>query len=132
MDPADRRSRLVSLTPEGVRVRAAVFDAALAASPLAQFQDDDLTRLVEILRAALDTVADDASASRHAVSSRRERTSQQVRKSACVRPRRPDLEGSEELAEMVRKLESEHKDGARTFRWALRLSGSLLQYLKFS
>lgn len=63
VDPADGRSRLVSLTPEGVRVRAALIDAALAASPLAQLEDDDLTRLVQILRAALDTAADDASAS---------------------------------------------------------------------
>lgn len=57
VDPADRRSRLVSLTPEGLRVRTAVIDAALAASPLARLSEDDLTRLVEVLRAALDTPA---------------------------------------------------------------------------
>lgn len=62
VDPADRRSRLISLTSEGMRVRAAVIDAALAASPLAGLSEDDLTRLVELLRAALDA-ADVASAS---------------------------------------------------------------------
>lgn len=54
VDPADRRSRLLSLTPEGLRVRAVVVDAALAASPLAQLSEEDLVRLVETLRAALD------------------------------------------------------------------------------
>lgn len=62
VDPADRRSRLVTLTPKGLRVRAAVIEAALGASPLAHLGDTDLTRLIEILRTAIDT-ADDASAS---------------------------------------------------------------------
>ncbi|BBG00922.1 MULTISPECIES: MarR family winged helix-turn-helix transcriptional regulator [Pseudonocardia] len=63
VDPADRRSRLVSLTPEGLRVRAVVIKAALEASPLAHLGEEHLAQLVEILRAALDTAADEASVS---------------------------------------------------------------------
>lgn len=62
VDPADRRSRLVTLTPEGLRVRAAVINAALEASPLSRLSEDDLSRLIEILRTALDTVEEGASA----------------------------------------------------------------------
>lgn len=62
VDPADRRSRLVTLTPEGLRVRAAVINAALEASPLFRLSEDDLSRLIEILRTALDTVEEGASA----------------------------------------------------------------------
>lgn len=62
VDPADRRSRLVTLTPEGLRVRAAVIDAALEASPLAHLSKGDLSRLIEILRTALDTAEESASA----------------------------------------------------------------------
>lgn len=61
VDPADRRSRLVSLTSEGVRVRAAIIDAALVASPLARLNEQDLAWLVETLRGALDAARDDAS-----------------------------------------------------------------------
>ncbi|MGW6795243.1 MarR family winged helix-turn-helix transcriptional regulator [Streptomyces chartreusis] len=53
VDPADRRSRLINLTPEGIRVRAAIIDAALATSPLAQLNHNELTQLVELLGRAL-------------------------------------------------------------------------------
>lgn len=53
VDPADRRSRLIQLTPEGLRVRAAVVDAALAASPLSGLSDQQLTELITILGSAL-------------------------------------------------------------------------------
>ncbi|MER5440629.1 MarR family transcriptional regulator [Streptomyces sp. NPDC002790] len=49
VDPDDRRSRLVALTPEGLRVRGAVIDAALAASPLARLTDRQLTELIGLL-----------------------------------------------------------------------------------
>lgn len=53
----------MTLTPEGVRVRAAVIEAALGASPLARLSNGDLNRLIEILRTALDATEESASAS---------------------------------------------------------------------
>lgn len=58
VDPSDRRSRRVSLTDEGRRVRAAVIEAALATSPLARLDPKDLSQLVTILRAALPAPGD--------------------------------------------------------------------------
>ncbi|WP_236795227.1 MarR family winged helix-turn-helix transcriptional regulator [Amycolatopsis sp. GM8] len=58
VDPSDRRSRRVSLTDEGRRVRAAVIEAALATSPLARLAPKDLDRLVAILRKALPAPGD--------------------------------------------------------------------------
>lgn len=58
VDPSDRRSRRVSLTDEGRRVRAAVIEAALATSPLARLDPKGLSRLVTILREALPAPGD--------------------------------------------------------------------------
>lgn len=58
VDPSDRRSRRVSLTDEGRRVRAAVIEAALATSPLARLDPKDLSQLVTILREALPAPGD--------------------------------------------------------------------------
>lgn len=53
VDPVDRRSRLVRLTDEGHRARAAIVDAALTTSPLARLSPDELRRLVALLDTAL-------------------------------------------------------------------------------
>jgi DNA-binding MarR family transcriptional regulator len=53
VDPADRRSRLITLTAEGHRVRAAVITAALSRSPLARLAPADLEQLVQILGRAI-------------------------------------------------------------------------------
>jgi DNA-binding MarR family transcriptional regulator len=54
VDPGDRRSRLMVLTPQGHRVRAAVIDATVATSPLAELDEHDLRALVTVLRRAVD------------------------------------------------------------------------------
>ncbi|MFE3456846.1 MarR family winged helix-turn-helix transcriptional regulator [Nocardiopsis aegyptia] len=58
VDPADRRSRLVRLTEEGLRARTAIVDAALATSPLARLTPDELHRLVALLDTALQPSTD--------------------------------------------------------------------------
>lgn len=58
VDPADRRSRLVRLTDEGRRTRAAVVDAALTTSPLARLPPAELRRLAALLDQALGPSAD--------------------------------------------------------------------------
>lgn len=58
VDPADRRSRLVRLTEDGLRVRAALIDAALAVSPLANLAAEDLKRLIAVLAEALESPRD--------------------------------------------------------------------------
>ncbi|KOX17352.1 MarR family winged helix-turn-helix transcriptional regulator [Nocardiopsis sp. NRRL B-16309] len=58
VDPADRRSRLVVLTEEGRRTRAAVVAAALTTSPLARLPADELRRLADLLDQALEPLAD--------------------------------------------------------------------------
>lgn len=55
VDPEDRRSRLIQLTSEGRRVRTAVVDAALAASPLSRLSDRQLKELVTILGSAFES-----------------------------------------------------------------------------
>ncbi|KAB1141760.1 winged helix DNA-binding protein [Streptomyces luteolifulvus] len=56
-DPADRRSRLVALTDDGRRVRSVVIEAALALSPFARLDTDDLLHLVSLLGKALELAA---------------------------------------------------------------------------
>lgn len=58
VDPADRRSRRAKLTEEGLRVRAAIIDAALATSPLARLAPEELHQLVGILSRALESSAE--------------------------------------------------------------------------
>ncbi|UCM90429.1 MarR family winged helix-turn-helix transcriptional regulator [Streptomyces marincola] len=53
-DPADRRSRVVTLTADGRRVRSAVIEATLALSPLARLDADDLLTLVGLLGKVLE------------------------------------------------------------------------------
>ncbi len=53
VDPADRRSRVLILTAEGHRVRAAVIEAAVATTPLAQLDEAELRQLVALLGKAL-------------------------------------------------------------------------------
>ncbi|MFD4640176.1 MarR family winged helix-turn-helix transcriptional regulator [Lentzea sp. NPDC058436] len=52
-DRADRRSRVLVLTEEGVRVRAAVMRATLALSPLAGLDTGQLTTILTLFEAAL-------------------------------------------------------------------------------
>lgn len=56
VDPDDRRSRTIALTEDGKRVRRAVIDAALLASPLANLDEEELQSLVEMLRKATGAV----------------------------------------------------------------------------
>lgn len=53
VDPADRRSRVLTLTDEGHRVRAAIIEAAVATTPLAQLDEAELRQLVALLDKAL-------------------------------------------------------------------------------
>lgn len=53
VDPADRRSRVVVLTPEGVRVRAELVQTALDVTPLAALSGDEVRQLVQLLRRAV-------------------------------------------------------------------------------
>lgn len=53
VDPADRRSRVLVLTAEGRRVRAAVIEAAVATTPLAKLDEAELRQLVALLGKAL-------------------------------------------------------------------------------
>ncbi|GEM_PF-1330292 len=55
VDPADRRSRRVTLTEEGLRVRSAITDAALETSPLRGLTATEQRQLVKLLRKALDS-----------------------------------------------------------------------------
>ena len=55
VDPADRRSRVVSLTAKGRRVRDEVVRAALANTPLAGLDADELQQLTTLLSRALHT-----------------------------------------------------------------------------
>lgn len=54
VDPADRRSRVLVLTDDGARVRAAVMRATLDLSPFARLDRDQLATLLPLLEAALD------------------------------------------------------------------------------
>ncbi|PRX90012.1 DNA-binding MarR family transcriptional regulator [Allonocardiopsis opalescens] len=58
VDPNDRRSRVVTLTPEGRRVRAEVIDAALKVTPLARLTPRELEQFSRLLATALDAPAD--------------------------------------------------------------------------
>ncbi|SEQ93465.1 MarR family winged helix-turn-helix transcriptional regulator [Lentzea albida] len=53
VDRDDRRSRVLVLTEEGVRVRAAVLSATLGTSPLAGLAPDRLAALLELMEDAL-------------------------------------------------------------------------------
>ncbi|MBM2620183.1 MarR family transcriptional regulator [Actinoplanes sp. LDG1-06] len=53
VDPADRRSRVLVLTPKGRQVRAEVVEAALAGTPLAALSPSELRQLVALLNRAL-------------------------------------------------------------------------------
>ncbi|MCC8337908.1 MarR family winged helix-turn-helix transcriptional regulator [Streptomyces sp. R1] len=59
-DPADRRSRVVALTEDGRRVRAAVIEATLALTPFARLGDEELRMLVHLLGKALDPAEEKA------------------------------------------------------------------------
>ena len=59
-DPADRRSRVVALTDDGRRVRAAVIEATLALTPFARLGDEELRQLVDLLGKALGPAAEGA------------------------------------------------------------------------
>ncbi|WNZ13199.1 winged helix DNA-binding protein [Streptomyces sp. 11x1] len=59
-DPADRRSRVVTLTDDGRRVRSVVIEATLPLSPLARLDADDLLHLVSLLGKALEPASDPA------------------------------------------------------------------------
>jgi haloalkane dehalogenase len=59
-DPADRRSRVVALTDDGRRVRAAVIEATLALTPFARLGDEELRQLVDLLGKALEPAAEGA------------------------------------------------------------------------
>jgi DNA-binding MarR family transcriptional regulator len=52
VDPDDRRSRVLTLTGNGLRVRATVIAAMLAVSPFARLSPDELLRLKELLEKA--------------------------------------------------------------------------------
>jgi DNA-binding MarR family transcriptional regulator len=52
-DPTDRRSRVLVLTDEGVRVRAEAMRATLERSPLANLDEDQLESLLKLFDAAL-------------------------------------------------------------------------------
>jgi len=52
VDPTDRRQRVVTLTDKGRRVRDELVRAAMAASPLAALDDDELRRLGALLACA--------------------------------------------------------------------------------
>jgi len=52
IDPADRRVKLVALTPAGVRIRNQIVRAAATRSPLAQLSPADQQRLLNLLAAA--------------------------------------------------------------------------------
>lgn len=60
VDPNDRRSRVVTLTPEGRRVRSEVIDAALKVTPLARLTPRELGQFARLLATALDAPADPA------------------------------------------------------------------------
>jgi DNA-binding MarR family transcriptional regulator len=55
VDPADRRSRVLSLTAKGRRVRDEVVKAAFENTPLAGLDDDELRQVAELLSRALRT-----------------------------------------------------------------------------
>ncbi len=52
VDPDDRRSRVLTLTGSGRRVRATVIAAMLAISPFARLSPEELLRLKELLEKA--------------------------------------------------------------------------------
>jgi DNA-binding MarR family transcriptional regulator len=49
VDPSDRRSRVLVLTEEGIRVRAEVMRVTLEQSPFANLDEEQLTTLVRLL-----------------------------------------------------------------------------------
>ncbi len=55
VDPADRRSRVLSLTARGRRVRDEVMKAAFENTPLANLDDDELRQVAGLLSRALRT-----------------------------------------------------------------------------
>ncbi|KOV82549.1 MarR family winged helix-turn-helix transcriptional regulator [Nocardia sp. NRRL S-836] len=55
VDPADRRSRVLSLTAKGRRVRDEVLRATLRTTPLANLDEDELRKLTALLHRALRT-----------------------------------------------------------------------------
>ncbi|GHH30803.1 MarR family winged helix-turn-helix transcriptional regulator [Lentzea cavernae] len=53
VDPADRRSRVLVLTEDGARVRAAVMRATLGLSPLSRLDADQLATILALFETAL-------------------------------------------------------------------------------
>jgi len=53
IDPSDRRSRVLSLTEEGARVRAEVIEATLERTPFATLNAQQLATLAELTELAL-------------------------------------------------------------------------------
>lgn len=53
VDPADRRSRVVLLTDDGLRARSAIIEAALSNTPLARLDQAALHQLVDVLAKAV-------------------------------------------------------------------------------
>lgn len=54
VDPSDRRSRVLVLTEEGVRVRGEVMRATLERSPFGNLDEEQLATLVRLFALALD------------------------------------------------------------------------------
>ncbi|GGP05924.1 MarR family winged helix-turn-helix transcriptional regulator [Nonomuraea glycinis] len=54
VDPADRRSRVLTLTESGRRARATVIAATLALTPFARLSPEDLRELMKLLRKTLE------------------------------------------------------------------------------
>lgn len=53
VDAEDRRSRVLVLTADGVRIRAAIIAGTLGLSPFAGCDDGELVRLAELLQSAI-------------------------------------------------------------------------------
>ncbi|MFI7448952.1 MarR family winged helix-turn-helix transcriptional regulator [Nonomuraea sp. NPDC049714] len=58
VDPADRRSRVLTLTESGRRARETVITATLALSPFARLSPGELLQLMKLLEKALEPAGD--------------------------------------------------------------------------